>query len=144
LELLREQLRTDDRDCGPESLLFVNSNGQPIVTDEVDEDGKVRNVDNIKSAYWRVLQKLKIPKDERRSLGSIRTTSGSMIRHKFGRELQTLFLGNKFHDVASKHYTTSRDDFRLDEPLKWLAGQYGFASEAKPKPKRTTKRKRKA
>lgn len=77
----------------------------------------------------RVIAKLKIaPVEMHPTLGMIRTTSANLVRKEFGLELQTLFLGNSLNDVASVHYTTSHDDYRLDDPLQWLAGQYGIQS----------------
>jgi len=141
LRLLREHFDTQERSMKADSLVFVNANGQPIVTRTVDEEGKLRITDNIKNAVDRVLDAMELPRSERLTMGRLRTTSADLLRKEYSQEIQTLFLGNKPGDMASRHYTTTHDDYRLDEPLKWLSVQYGFASEAKPKPKRKTKRK---
>lgn len=112
----------DGVDRADDDHVFLNDNGASLKSAQFVNGGE-RYVDNIRSAYWRVLEKLNIPNENRKPLSAIRATSADLLKH-FGKEVQTLFLGNKPTDITGRHYTATHNDFRLDEPLLWLGKQY--------------------
>jgi integrase len=54
--------------------VFVNENGGPLKVETFSGRGE-SYIDNIRSAYWRVLDKLDIPNGDRKPLSGIRATS---------------------------------------------------------------------
>lgn len=112
----------DGTDRTDNDHVFLNDNGTSLKSAQFVNGGE-RYIDNIRSSYWRVLDKLDVPKEKRKPLGAVRATSADLLK-KFGKEVQTLFLGNKPTDVTGRHYTATYNDYRLDEPLEWLREQY--------------------
>lgn len=111
-----------DKQRFEDDFVFLNENGRPLKTASFEQD-REKYIDNIRSAYWRVLDKLDMPNERRKPLGAIRATSADLLK-RFSREVQTLFLGNKPTDITGRHYTATHNDYRLDEPLEWLREQY--------------------
>lgn len=127
--LLEQHIRTDPRILGPDDPLFINKDGLPITRSWLNDDGKRQNVDAIFLAFKRATKKAGLKGRDKPTLSMVRTTSSNFIRKEYGWELQTLFLGNRANDVSTRHYTSSHDDFRLDEPLKWLETRYQLGNK---------------
>ena len=100
-------------------LVLVNAKGGPLKFETI-VDGKVKKTDNIRSAYERLLRKLKIKGKDRKPLKLIRKTSSSKLaEHRdYGRFAQ-YFLGQAPATVADKHYVRPSQEL-FDEAVGWL------------------------
>jgi hypothetical protein len=117
---LLKRYRSDHPD-----LVLVNSNGTPLWV-EAEKDGKFNRNNNIRTAYFQLQTKAKIPKDQRKPLKSMRKTSASMLEEheSYGRYAE-YFLGEAPSSVASRHYVRpSKEQF--DAAVRWLGQQYGI------------------
>jgi intergrase/recombinase len=86
---------------------------------------QLRN-NNIKTAYFQLQTKAKIPKDQRKPLKSIRKTLASLLEEheSYGRYAE-YFLGEAPSSVASRHYVKpSKEQF--DAAIRWLGKQFGI------------------
>jgi len=92
-----------------------------------DDDGHTRNNDAVKSAYFRLCKRLKVPA---RPLKLLRKTSASLLSNepRF-RSLHQLFLGHAPSSVAEIHYVAT-DKNILDEALAWLGERYSVIPTA--------------
>ncbi|HEY1065722.1 MAG TPA: hypothetical protein VGE52_06425, partial [Pirellulales bacterium] len=106
-------------------LMLTNEDGGPLKTEEL-KDGKLRKIDNIKSAFSRLCVKLGV----KHSLIELKKTSATEIKKKFP-GLEPLFLGHAPATMSDKHYTTNSPDV-LDEALAWLGKQYVLTPEEQP------------
>ena len=146
--LKRKRSKTGDKDSVPEvdyllwpqtfelltklrsnhpDLALTNRTGKPLWMENI-KNGKEQRTDAIRSAYFRLVRKLEIPKPK--ALKLIRKTSASMLEDHdtFGRYAQ-YFLGQSPDSVASKHYVRpSKEQF--DKAVIWLGKQYGMIKEA--------------
>jgi hypothetical protein len=94
------------------------------VADRIKET-KYQKVDCVKNGFFRLTKKTKIAKP----FGSLKKTSGSLIRDSEFTALEQLFLGHA-GPLAHKHYTVSPGKM-LDKALTWLGQQFGLV-EAPP------------
>jgi len=111
--------------------LLVNSNGKPLWSQHLRQDGKVTKNDNITSAFKRLIAKLRKsdPDFPLVSYYQFRKTSASIIRnsHQF-RTYNGLWLGHAPQTVGDQHYN-AMDDTVLDECIAWLHDKI-FGSQA--------------
>ncbi|MDM4018239.1 tyrosine-type recombinase/integrase [Roseiconus lacunae] len=96
--------------------VLVNRNGQPLLQEYVDDNGKYKKNDNIRNAYNRLLTKADLTK----SFKLLRKTSASLLdNHSTFRGLGELFLGHAPRTVAQRHYIQTTDT-ALDDAIDYL------------------------
>ena len=101
--------------------VLLNRNGTPLWR-EVEKDGKITRINNIKCNFFRLRKKTEINV----SLKAIRKTAASMLENhtEYGRYAE-YFLGEVPRSVAARHYVQpSKKQF--DAAVKWLGQQFGF------------------
>jgi len=103
--------------------LLLNQRGTSLRT-EVIINGKVKRIDNVRSAYRRAAEKLGIEKP----LKLLRKTSATKLAShpQYGR-FASHFLGHSPATIAERHYIRpSQDEF--DKALLWLAAQFSVGA----------------
>ena len=120
LRLLRQE-----RAKGSQERVLLNSNGHPILFDEISKEGKYKRNDNVKNSFDRLRKKLKIEKP----LKSLKKTSATLLRdnERFS-SLASLFLGHAPQSMADRHYTQAPQGL-LDQALDWLGQEYGLVGK---------------
>lgn len=114
---LLQQERSSDA-----ATVLVNHEGTPLKVETLDDDGKLKKIDNVASAFSRLKRKKGIKKP----LKYFRKTSASLLKsNKEYRGLEVLFLGHAPATVADRHYTQAPQQ-QLNEALGWLGKQYGI------------------
>jgi integrase len=104
--------------------VLVNAVGGPLKVEELRPNGRVRKIDNIKTAYDRLTEKLRLnkakpPKVFRKSAAT------KLEEHEVYGRFSQYFLGHSPRSVAEKHYVKpSRELF--DRAISWLGEQYGL------------------
>ena len=113
------------RSSDPNHVL-LNRNGKDLKW-EVWAGDRSKKADAIEDRFFRLRTKLK--KDGHdfngKSLKHIRKTSSSLLDAQYDRQMSELFLGLSPQFSLGRLYIAINPD-RLDEPLKWLAKQYGL------------------
>jgi len=111
--------------------VLVNKHGGPLWTEKEQANGKYTKNDNIRTAYFRLLNDLGIPKAKRKSLKLIRKTAASKLEENeaFGRYAQ-YFLGHAARSVAERHYVQPSTE-QFDKAVRWLGEQFGFKTKRK-------------
>ena len=106
-------------------LALTNENNNPLKCETII-DGKVKRLDNIRSAYLRLQMKLKIPAKERKPLASLRATASTKLgdHSEFSRFAQ-FFLGHSPGTVADKHYVKPSGE-QFDRAITWLGEALGI------------------
>lgn len=101
------------------SLVLTNENGGPLKIQEL-VNGKVRKVDNVKSAFNRLRSKTGI----RGPLKALRKTAATKLgsHTEYGKYAQ-YFLGHAPATVADTHYVKP-DQEQFDAALDWLGQQF--------------------
>ena len=116
LRLLKQE-RSADR----EGRVLTNSNGGPLWFEELNDQGKYRKTDNVKSAFDRLRRKTGITKPAK----SLKKTSASCIRdNKHFTSLESLFLGHAPVRMADRHYAQVPEQL-LAEAIRWLGHELG-------------------
>jgi len=128
--------------------VLLNEDGGPLRVEDVKEVNgteKYSKTDNVASAYYRLIRKLKAKKlIAHKCLKQLRKTSPSMLESNSKYDhLARHFLGHSPRGVADKHYI-SPDQILFDEAVKWLGQQFNIEAdlekpETKPKEKPATK-----
>ncbi len=102
--------------------IFVNKNGQPLRRWEEKENGKPRNVDNVRDAWRKLAKKTGI----RKSLKLLRSTSSSTLaKHETYGQFAFLFLGHSPKTTAERHYIQVPQAL-FDNAITWLGKEYGI------------------
>jgi len=101
--------------------VLLTEKGQPLKPEGL-VDGEYKKCDNIRSAYLRVVRKLKI--ENPKPLKRIRKTSASLLAEDGGEGLADLFLGHAPRTIAQKHYIRP-SAAKFDAAVKWLGEQFG-------------------
>jgi hypothetical protein len=118
--------------------MLLTAKGNPLVQAEL-RNGEGKRTDNVKSAYVRLLDKLKIPKSQgaRKAfqLKLIRKTSASLLeKHPIYGRYANHFLADSPRSIPDSHYVVP-DQKNFDDALDWLRQQILFEpliDEAKP------------
>jgi integrase len=142
------RLLQQERDAASKDRVLVNTNGGPIWSEEITEDGKYRKTDNVKNAFDRVrtVKKVEEPSKARKKtsakkaeravkatiekpLRSLKKTSASLLRNsgQFS-SLRGLFLGHAPQTMADRHYTDVPQGL-LDQAIQWLGSEYGLSEQ---------------
>jgi integrase len=118
---LLKQHRSKDK-----TLALTNQKGQPLKTEEI-VNGRVKKIDNVRSAFNRVVSKLVKEKHEpikiTKALKLMRKTAATKLgQHpEFGRFAQ-YYLGHAPATVADRHYVVPSQP-QFDRALVWLGEQ---------------------
>ncbi len=119
---LLKKYRSKDTD-----LVLTNAKGTPLKVETI-VDGKVHKIDNIRSAYNRLVRGLAQDKNEPikidKSLKLFRKTAASKLGEhaEYGKFAQH-FLGHAPQTVADKHYVAPSGD-QFDRAVSWLGEQF--------------------
>ena len=119
LRLLRQEC------CGKRSgRVLLNEKGNPLWYEEVGDDGKLRKVDNVRSAFERLRYKTGINKPPK----SLKKTSASLLRdnQKYA-SLEDLYLGHAPRRMSDKHYTLAPQTL-FAEAIAWLGTEFETAT----------------
>ena len=101
--------------------VFLNETGGHLKVEKLDHAWKLKNIDNITSAFNRLKRLTKIKKP----LKLFRKTSASLLRGKQDFSgVEILFLGHAPRTIADRHYAQA-PQLLLDNAIKWLGTQYG-------------------
>jgi len=114
---LLQQERSSDA-----ATVLVNHEGCPLKVERIDNEGKLKKIDNVASSFARLKRKNGIKKP----LKYFRKTSATLLKsNKDYRGLDVLFLGHAPATVAERHYTQAPQQL-LNDALAWLGQQYGI------------------
>lgn len=114
---LLQNHRSDDKE-----RVLLNAKGKPLKT-EVIVNGKVKKSDNIRSAYSRVVRKLKL---EPKPLKLIRKTCATKLAdHPEYANCRFMYLGHSDVTIADKHYVKPNQKL-FDQAILWLGKQFGL------------------
>ena len=105
------------------SVVLLNKKGGSLKTERIVA-GRLKKVDDIRSAYARVVRKLKIKQPK--PLKLIRKTAASKLEEhrdygKYGQH----YLGQAPSTIADKHYVIPSQK-AFDDAIEWLGKQYGL------------------
>jgi len=116
------QLLKQERAPDSKNRVLLNSNGSPILSEEITADGKYKKNDNVKNAFDRLRKAVGIDK----SLKSLKKTSASLLggNAKF-RTIKGLFLGHAPRSMSDIHYVQVPKKL-LDQAVAWLAREFGI------------------
>jgi integrase len=103
--------------------VLLNEDGCPLWQQEVKPDGKLKKIDNVYTAFYRLCKKTGISKPPK----SLKKTSASLLRSngKYS-SIRRLFLGRAPRGVDDRHYAAAPQDL-LDDAIRWLGQQYGIS-----------------
>ena len=113
-------------------LVFLNEDGNPLVRGAIGDDGNEDRQDNIRSAYCRVIRKLKakglLPKIWNKTLKQLRKTGANVLeKSEAHAEFYTMFLDHSA--VAKQHYLKSGEPVpRFDAAIKFFGEIFGFST----------------
>ena len=112
------------RSADPE-IALLNEDGNPLWSEE-DKDGKWKRNNNIKNSFFRLLVKqMKLPKDKRKPLKSLRKTGATLLENSEYGRFSEHYLGEAPHSTASRHYA-HKNGTEFDLAVKWLGEQLGL------------------
>jgi len=123
--MLKEQGNT-------KGLVFLNEDGKPLVRGAIGDDGNEDRQDNIRSAYCRVIRKLKakklLPETWNKTLKQLRKTGANILeKSKDHAEFYEMFLDHEA--VAKRHYLKSGEPVpRFDSAIKFFGESFGFST----------------
>jgi integrase len=102
-------------------LVLTTDGGNPLVKEWI-EDGKYRKYDAIRSAWFRLAEKMGLKKS-RLGMKHLRKTSATILgSHPHYKFYGNHFLADSPKTIADKHYITP-NDAEFFEALDWLRGQ---------------------
>jgi integrase len=105
-------------------LALTNANGQPLKTETIKDDGKIKRVDNVRTAYHRLTAKLKIDSPKPPKL--LRKTGATLLASNPAyATCDVLYLGHSPQGVAARHYSALPQAL-FDDAVEWLGQQFGF------------------
>jgi hypothetical protein len=113
-------------------LVFLNEDGNSLVRGAIGDDGNEDRQNNIRSAYCRVICKLKkknlLPADWNKTLKQLRKTGANVLeKSKDHAEFYTMFLDHLA--VAKQHYLKSGKPVpRFDAAIKFFCESFGFTT----------------
>jgi hypothetical protein len=112
--------------------VLVNEHGKPLKVEEL-RGGKLVKIDNVATAYARLVRKLMKKKDgkpalltKKKSLKAFRKTSPSRLEDSQFATCARWFGGWSPKSVADRHYITP-PQVEFDRAVMWLAQSYGIA-----------------
>ncbi len=127
-------------DKHPEFAL-LNEDGNPLWS-EHEVDGKWKRNNAVKCSFFRLLNKMKLSKDKKKPLKSLRKTGATLLENSEYGRFSEHYLGEAPHTTASRHYSHKNGE-EFDQAIMWLGTRLGLAEEKTPK-KPTKKATKKA
>jgi integrase len=98
--------------------VFLNKNGLPLRRWEAKDNGKPRNIDNVRSAYGKLTdQPLKLIR---------KTGSSTLATHPTYGQFAFLYLGHSPKTTSERHYTAIPQEL-FDQAIVWLGKQFGIS-----------------
>ena len=113
-------------------LIFLNEDGNPLVRGAIGDDGNEDRQDNIRSAYCRVIRKLKakklLPELWNKTLKQLRKTGANVLEKSNDHaEFYEMFLDHA--SVSKRHYLTSGEPVpKFDAAIKFFGEKFGFST----------------
>lgn len=113
-----------------DGLVVLNENGGPVVVSKIKKDGVESRSDNVKSAYSRVVTKLKkqglLAKNWNKQLKQLRKTGPNLLDdHDEYSQFVDVMLDHS--RVANLSYLkTGKPYAKFDKALLWVGKQFGF------------------
>ncbi|MCA9119275.1 MAG: site-specific integrase [Planctomycetaceae bacterium] len=105
-------------------LVIVNDNGMPLVREFLDGEA-FKKIDNVKSAWFRLLQRKEL-EGFNRTLKDLRKTSATRLEaHPDHQSVADYFLGHSGSSVAQRHYKDTPNE-RIGVAIKWLESDLGI------------------
>lgn len=110
--------------------VLTNINGAAPVVGGINDNGKTWRKDNIRSAFARVVTKLKnrkkLPKSWHKTLKQLRKTGANILeKSKEHGEFYELYLDHS--SVAKRHYLTTGEPVpKFDDAVMWLGKELGL------------------
>ena len=115
------RLLQQERSIDPD-LVLVNQDGGPLKVEELGPGGRLRKIDNIRSAFNRLARANKIKKQ----LKLLRKTSATLLRgNRQYSGLENLFLGHSPRTISDQHYSQVPQEL-FDEAIGWLGKRLGI------------------
>ncbi len=114
-------------DGKPNDRVFLSKSGHPLVR-EYFVDDKFKRTDAIRSAFFRLMKKTKVP--NHRGFYSLRKTAASEVE-KIDDSTTSMFLGHSEKGLMKRHYA-ERDWARLDMAITELSQPFVFDSNECP------------
>lgn len=99
-------------DGAPNDRVFLSKSGHPLVREYFIDD-KFKRTDAIRSAFFRLMKKTKVP--NHRGFYSLRKTAASEVE-KIDNSVTSMFLGHSEKGLMKRHYA-ERDWARLDKAI---------------------------
>lgn len=114
-----------------EGLALRNEDGGPIVQSFIGDEGNEKRNDNVQSAYFRVITKLKnrklLPKSFKKSLKQLRKTGPDMLDQHAEKYAEFIDVMLDHSRVANRSYLKSGKAYKpFDEALEFVGKQFGF------------------
>ena len=114
------ELLTKHRSNDLAGRVFLNSRGEPLLTEQIGEDGKYSKMDNVRSAFDRLRKKSDIDKPFK----CLKKTSASRLRESQQfHSVVGLFLGHAPREVSDRFYAAAPQQL-LDDAICWLRDHY--------------------
>jgi len=113
--------------------VFLNEKQLPLVRGRIGDDGTEERQDNIRSAYMRVVQRLKsnklLPGKWNKTLKQLRKTGANLLeKSKDHADFYEMFLDHSA--VAKRHYLKSGEPVpKFDQAITFLGEQLGFPTK---------------
>jgi integrase len=114
---LLKQFRSKDK-----HLVLINENGLPLWRESEDEDSSFCRHNNIKTAYFHLLQQLKLTKEQQKPFKTFRKTGASMLDNSVHGRFSEHYLGETPRSIANKHYI-HKNGIEFDAAIQWLGQQ---------------------
>lgn len=108
------------------TTVLLTEQGTPLATRS--QQGSPSN-NSVRMCLWRLNKRLK----NKAAILTFKKTSASLIDREFDHATAQLFLGHSPGTIGGRHYIAV-EDTRLDQPLAWLAEQYGLTERLQPRP----------
>jgi integrase len=108
-----------------DARILINDNKQPLVRREIRADGKLKRLDNIKTAIDRVYRAINAAKGSKApSLPPkhIRKTCATLLAGEFNPSIATDYLADVPSGVMARHYVKP-DQPKFDKAIMWLGKQ---------------------
>jgi len=122
LKLLRQE---SQKGCKADARILVNENGLALVRRDIRQDGKLKRIDNIKTAIDRVYRAMNAEKGSKAPglpPKHIRKTCATLLAGEFNQSIATDYLADVPSGVIARHYVKP-DQSKFNKALMWLGKQ---------------------
>ena len=106
-------------------IVLLNEDGNPLWSEE-DAGGKWKRNNAVKCMFFRLLNNtMKLPKEKRKPLKSLRKTGATMLENSAYGRFTEHYLGEAPSTTASRHYA-HKNGAEFDKAIKWLGEKLGI------------------